>query len=135
MSKEISDAIYKYGVKDGYFVYELDGNGITEFMDDSNQPSLLSLPIIGFVDSQNPIYLKTRAKVLSLDNPWWFSGSAGSGIGGPHIGDGYIWPMAIVSQGMTSNNKEEVAKCLKTLVTTTGGRWFMHESFYKDNAN
>lgn len=36
LAKEIKDAIYKYGVKDGYFLYEIDGFGRSIFMDDSN---------------------------------------------------------------------------------------------------
>jgi meiotically up-regulated gene 157 (Mug157) protein len=35
---------------------------------------------------------------------------------------------------MTSNNKDEIKECLRMLVTTTGNKWFMHESFHKDNS-
>lgn len=35
--------------------------------------------------------------MLSDQNPYFFSGSAGAGIGGPHIGDEYIWPMSLIS--------------------------------------
>ncbi|CAD8156994.1 unnamed protein product [Paramecium pentaurelia] len=133
LSSEIRDAIYKYGIKDGAFVYEVDGMGKQVFMDDSNQPSLLSLPIYGFIEIDDPLYQATRKKALSSANPYYFEGTAAKGIGGPHIGTNYIWPMAIVTQGLTTNDKQELRECLRMLVTTTGNKWFMHESFFKDN--
>jgi len=66
-------------------------------MDDSNQPSLLSLPIYGFIEIDDPLYQATRKKALSSANPYYFVGTAAKGIGGPHIGANYIWPMAIVT--------------------------------------
>lgn len=36
LGAEIREAIYKYGIEDGHFVYELNGKDFTEFMDDSN---------------------------------------------------------------------------------------------------
>lgn len=35
--------------------------------------------------------------VLNFTNPWYFEGKVGKGIGGPHIGKDYIWPMALVT--------------------------------------
>lgn len=36
-------------------------------------------------------------------NPWFFRGKAGiGGIGGPHIGYGYIWPMSLTMRALTS---------------------------------
>ncbi|CAD8065174.1 unnamed protein product [Paramecium sonneborni] len=135
LSQEIKDAIYKYGIKDGAFVYEVDGMGKQVFMDDSNQPSLLSLPIYGFIEIDDPLYQATRKKALSSSNPYYYEGTAAKGIGGPHIGTNYNWPMAIITQGLTTNNKQELRECLRMLVTTTGNKWFMHESFFKDNPN
>jgi meiotically up-regulated gene 157 (Mug157) protein len=58
-------------------------------------PPLDSLPYLGFVKADDPVYLRTRKMVLSKDtNKYVFNGSAGWGIGGPHIGYGFGWPMS-----------------------------------------
>ena len=40
--------------------------------------------------------------MLSHSNPYFYSGSAASGIGGPHNGASYVWPMGLIMQAMTS---------------------------------
>jgi meiotically up-regulated gene 157 (Mug157) protein len=41
----------------------------------------------GFANASDPLYLATRAGVLSgASNPFYFNGTAGAGIGGPHNG-------------------------------------------------
>ncbi len=55
-------------------------------MDDANVPSLLSLPYICDVDVDDPVYRNTRRMVWSDSNPYFFSGKAGEGIGGPQCG-------------------------------------------------
>ena len=116
--------------------YEVDGFGNALFMDDANVPSLLSLPYLGYFGSNNdPLYQRTRASVWSGDtNPYFFSGSAGEGIGGPHVGMNMIWPMSIIVRALTSDDEAEVQGCLQTLLATTGGTGLMHESFDKDGA-
>lgn len=64
---------------------EVDGYGSNLIMDDANIPSLLSLSLIGFLPQNDTIYQNTRKLVLSSDNPYYFSGPRGSGIGGPHV--------------------------------------------------
>jgi hypothetical protein len=49
-------------------------------------PSLLSLPYLKFCNITDPIYQNTRKFLLSSDNPWYFSGNVGAGIGSVHIG-------------------------------------------------
>ena len=44
-----------------------------------------------------------------------------------------IWPMSIIVKALTSTNKTEITECLKSLSETTGGKYFMHESFHKNN--
>lgn len=73
-------------------------------MDDANIPSLLSLAYLDFIDKDDQLYLNTRNYVWSENNPFFFKGSAGEGIGGPHAGYNKIWPMSIAMKGITSNN-------------------------------
>ena len=54
------------------FPYEVDGFGNRLFMDDANVPSLLSLPYLGCVERDDPVYRATRAFVLSQNNPYFF---------------------------------------------------------------
>lgn len=85
-------------------------------MDDANIPSLLSLPFLGYVERDDEIYLNTRKIILSeYTNPYYFKGTVGEGIGGPHVGDQYIWPMSIIMRAMTSNDDKEIIECLEIL--------------------
>ena len=117
------------------FAYEVDGYGSCLFMDDANVPSLLSLPYLGYCDAADPTYQRTRKFLLSDDNPFYAAGKAGRGIGGPHVGPGWIWPIAITIQALTSTDDHEITDCLRQLKTTDAGTGFMHESFWKDDAN
>ena len=114
--------------------FETDGYRNALYMDDANVPSLLSLPYLGCMAADDPRYIATRAFVLSEENPFFFSGPAGRGIGGPHCGLGMIWPMALTMQAMTSTDDAEIVQCLATLVNTDAGTGFMHESFHQDDA-
>src|SRR5690606_32690352 len=96
------------------YAFETNGYGSYNLMDDANIPSLLSLPYLGAVKPNDPIYLNTRKYILSKENPFFFKGKAGEGIGGPHIGLDMIWAMAIVMRGLTSNNDAEIKECIKT---------------------
>ena len=104
-------------------------------MDDANVPGLLSLPYLGAIRSNDPLYENTRRFVLSRSNPYFFRGKAAEGIGGPHVGLGYIWPMSIIVRAITSTNEAEIKACLKWLKNTHAGTGFMHESFNQDNPN
>ena len=63
----------KYGL---IYSYEIDGFGNRNLMDDSNIPSLLSLPYLcpDEIPIEHSIYRNTRNFVLSSDNPWFFKG-------------------------------------------------------------
>ena len=69
---------------------------------------MLSLPLTGYLLANNSIYQATRAAVLSDANPYWFKGTAGQGVGGPHVGLGWIWPLSIITRGLTSTDAKEV---------------------------
>lgn len=138
MAKTVKQAIETYGTTHIWglgdvYAYEVDGFGQYNLMDDANVPSLIALPYLGDVDINDPIYQNTRRFVWSEDNPYFFKGTAGEGIGGPHIGYDMIWPMSIMMKAFTSQNDEEIKTCVKMLMDTEAGTGFMHESFHKDN--
>lgn len=95
------------------FAFEIDGYGSHLLMDDANIPSLLALPLLGFLDAADPVYRNTRAMLLSAPgNPYYLSGAAFRGIGGPHIGLRNAWPMSLLVQAMTSDDDAEILACL-----------------------
>ena len=138
LSKEVDAAIQKYAIANHpkygkVYAFEVDGFGNISLMDDANVPSLLGLPYLGCIDKNDPIYRNTRKLVWSNDNPYFFKGKAGEGIGGPHVGYDMVWPMSLIMLAMTSSNDAEVVNCLKTLVATDADTGFMHETFHKDD--
>lgn len=126
-------AVVKHPKYGKIYAFEVDGFGGQSLMDDANIPSLLSMSYLGCVAPKDPIYLNTRRFVLSEDNPYFFRGAAGEGIGGPHIGFDMIWPMSIIMRAFTSTNDDEIKECVRMLITTDAGTGFMHESFHKDD--
>jgi Uncharacterized conserved protein len=141
LAKEVLAAVDQYAVvthpKYGkVYAYEVDGFGGHVFMDDANVPNLLGLPYLcSFIKVTDPVYQNTRRLVLSSDNPYFFSGKAAAGVGGPHVGLDWIWPMSFIMQALTSTNEQEIGMCLKTLVATDADTGFMHETFHKDDAS
>jgi meiotically up-regulated gene 157 (Mug157) protein len=114
------------------WAYEIDGFGSRNLMDDANVPSLLGLPYLA--SSPDPaLYARTRAFVWSPKNPWFFRGSAGEGIGGPHIGPDMIWPMSQILYALTSTSDAEIAHAVQMLKRSSAGTGFMHESYNKND--
>lgn len=128
-------AIYKHPKYGKIYAFEVDGFGNHLLMDDANVPSLLAMPYLGDVKLKDPIYQNTRRFVWSEDNPYFFKGAAGEGIGGPHVGYDMVWPMSIMMKAFTSQSDAEIKTCIKMLMDTDAGTGFMHESFHKDDAN
>ena len=140
LADEVHQALMKYAVvnhpKYGkIYAFEVDGFGNALMMDDANVPSLLAMPYLGDVDLNDPIYQNTRRFVWSEDNPYFFRGKAGEGIGGPHIGYDMPWPMSIMMLANTSQDDAEIKRCIEMLQRTDAGTGFMHESFNKDDAS
>ena len=117
------------------YAFEVDGFGNHLLMDDSNAPSLLSLPYLSDIDIDDPVYQNTRRFVWSHSNPYFFRGKAGEGIGGPHIGYDMVWPMSIMMKAFTSTDDEEIADCIRMIMNTDASTGFIHESFHKDDAS
>ena len=117
------------------YAFEVDGFGNSVSMDDANVPSLLSLPYLGVIAVDDEIYRATRSFILSQANPYYFSGTLGSGIGSPHTGNNSIWPISLIIQASTSTNDEEILSCLRLLIKSSAGTGLLHESFNTDNAS
>lgn len=138
LADEVAEALKKYAtvehpVYGTIYAYEVDGFGNKLLMDDANVPSLLALAYLDESYKNDPVYQATRRFVWSDDNPYFFRGTAGEGIGGPHVGRDMIWPMSILMKAFTSDDEAEIKACLETLLKTDAGTGFMHESFHKDN--
>ena len=128
-------AVYEHPEYGEIYAFEVDGYGNQYIMDDANVPSLLAMAYLGDVPSDDRIYQNTRRFVWSEDNPYFFRGKAGEGIGGPHIGVEVIWPMSIMMKAFTSDDDAEIQDCIRQLIITDAGTGFMHESFHKDDAS
>jgi meiotically up-regulated gene 157 (Mug157) protein len=115
------------------WAYEVDGYGNQLFMDDANAPGLLSLPYLGCCAVDDPMYQRTRARAWSMNNPYFFRGTAAEGIGGPHEGLRMIWPMSIIMRALTSTDDHEIAAALETIKKTHAGTGFIHETFDQDD--
>lgn len=137
---EVESGIAKYGIvnhpKYGrIYAYETDGLGNHNLMDDANIPSLLGLPYIGWCDETDEIYANTRRFALSNDNPYFFRGSAITGIGSPHTPGKYVWPISLMTEGLTTRDERRVNEIVQTLLDTTDGTGYMHECINADDAS
>lgn len=143
LAAEVQKGVDDYGVvthpKYGrMYAYEVDGLGHSLLMEDAGLPGLVSIPYFTPSLAGNPLVLASRAFSLSLDNPYFSRGTAAEGTGSPH-GAGHhkdfnwIWPLGIVSRGLTSTDPVEITHCLAMLKNSSAGTGFMHESFFKDD--
>jgi meiotically up-regulated gene 157 (Mug157) protein len=138
LANEVEAALKQYALMHDerggeIWAYEVDGFGNQLFMDDANAPSLSSMAYLGAMPMDNPTYRRTRALAWSHRNPYFFSGSAAEGIGGPHEGLRMIWPMSITMRALTTHDAGEIRQCLQWLKTTHAGTGFMHEAFDQDD--
>jgi uncharacterized protein len=132
-SESLNANIWEHGVvthkKYGkVFAYEVDGYGSAIMMDDANLPSLLALPLLGFVDADEETYKNTRRMILEkAGNPYYLQGRDFHGIGGPHIGLQHAWPMSALVRVMTSDDEEEIMGGLN-MVKNVSHVGLIHES-------
>lgn len=129
----IKDGVWNHGVVNHQkygrvFAYEVDGYGSHIMMDDANVPSLLALPLLGFVEKNNVVYQNTRKMLLEKQgNPYYLTGQEFHGIGGPHVGLRHAWPMSLLVQAMTSDDDNEILNCL-TMVLDSSPLGLIHEA-------
>jgi meiotically up-regulated gene 157 (Mug157) protein len=138
LAAEVERALNLYGKVDhpkwgSVWAYEVDGYGNTLLMDDAGAPGLLSLPYLGCCRMDDALYQRTRQFVHSASNPYFVKGKAAEGVGGPHVGLDWVWPMSILYRALTTADEREIRQCLRWLRDTTAGTGFIHESFEKDD--
>jgi meiotically up-regulated gene 157 (Mug157) protein len=126
-------AIFEHKDYGKIYAYEINGLGDYNIMDDANIPSLLSLPYLDAMPNTDPIYQNTRRAMLSSANPYFCIGTVGEGIGGPHAGKDMIWPLGIITRGMTSRDDKEIKQCIDLLKKSNADTGFIHEAFNKDD--
>ena len=133
LSTDIRKGIQEFAINDGCFAYEVDGLGNALFIDDANIPSLLSLPLLGCISTEDESYKATREFILSGKNPYYFSGTKAAGIGSQHTPTGFVWPIALAVQALTDSSISKKLEALDLLEQTDGGTGSMHESFNVSN--
>ena len=138
LRSEVQDGIQQFGIvftpNYGYvYAYEVDGLGHSVLMDDANIPSLLSAPYLGYTKPDARVYQNTRRFLLSKNDPYYYAGKFARGIGSAHTPDGYVWPLSLLMQGMTTTSQAEKEEVLKELLDSDPGDHLLHESFDPNN--
>ena len=116
-------------------------------------PSLISLPFLGYVDADEPVYRTTRSLLLSNEtNPYCYGESeplanSSAVLGGissedasGNAGLGNIWPLGLVVRLLTRGSRSSVSDAearaiLRVLVESSGGTGLMHESYWLTDAH
>lgn len=137
LSAELLDGVRRHGVVAGpegtpIYAYEVDGLGGVLVMDDANTPSLLSLPLVAADVIDRTIWENTRRVILSPANPYWFTGSALTGIGSPHTRDRRVWPIALAVEGLVGT-PDDRRRLLRMIADTDAGTGHVHESIDVDD--
>lgn len=116
------------------YAYEVDGYGGHAFLDDANVPSLLSLPYLGALPLNDPVYQRTRQLALSAANPFFYQGQRAAGIGSPRTGPDLLWPSSLAMRGLTSPDDAEIRTCVQLLKAAHAGTGYLPGAIYKDDA-
>ena len=117
---------FRYG---WVYAYETDGRGDFEQFDDANLPDLLSAPLSEYVSLLDPVYQNTRRFVLSGDDPYYYRGQYASGLGSSHTPTGWVWPLGMIAQALTSQDRNEIATLIGAIAATGSSDHLIHESF------
>ena len=156
LAKEIDEAIQKWGIVthstgESIYAMEVDGYGNFFFGDDANVPSLISLPYLGYLQPNDPVYRSTRRLLLSnRTNPYFYGcdhavdcpvlGGIESEDASGNAGLGRIWPLSLHTRLLTVDGDSEAADAereaiLQALVESSGGTGLMHESYWYTNSS
>jgi hypothetical protein len=110
------------------YVYETDGYGNNNLMDDANLPNLTGLPYIGWCSTDDATYLNTRKFTLSSDDPYYYTGKYASGLGSPHTPKGWVWPLGMIDVALTTTKRSEITHAIDMLDQSDTINGLMHES-------
>lgn len=138
LAAEVEAALVAHGrmrLRDGreVWAYEVDGFGNAIFMDDANVPSLSALAYMGCVAPTDPLWRRTADAAWSDANPYFFKGAKASGIGGPHVGLGQVWPMSLIIRALSSSDDATIRACLRMIRDTDADTGFIHEAVDQDD--
>lgn len=118
---------------DRILAYEVNGLGDVLLIDDSNMPSLLSLPLITEMSIDDELYHNTRKFILSRKNPYYIEGKYMSGVGSPHTRNHFVWPLGITVEGLTSTSNKVKWDKITMIAYNDANTNFVHESVDPNN--
>lgn len=133
LASQVQTGIERYGRtwvpnKGWMYVYETDGYGRNNLMDDANIPNLTALPYIGWCATDDPVYQNTRRFTLSSQNPYYYSGKYATGLGSPHTPKGWVWPLGMMGAALSTRRKAEIENGINMLDASDTLNGLMHES-------
>ncbi|HVA34407.1 MAG TPA: glycoside hydrolase family 125 protein [Candidatus Baltobacteraceae bacterium] len=133
LATQVQTGIERYGrtwdpTHGWMYVYETDGYGDDNLMDDANIPNLTALPYIGWCATDDPVYLDTRRFTLSSADPYYYSGKYASGLGSPHTPKGWVWPIGIMGAALSTRRRTEITDAIDMLDRSDTLNGLMHES-------
>lgn len=153
MAEQIRTGIETHGrvdTDDGkIYAYEVNGLGdsLHDF-DDPNVPSLMSVPILGYKHYDEQTYLRTKKRLLSESNQYYFETNYDAakrsypnrekipffgGLGSPHTPKGNIWPLGTMVEAILDTDVTSRADAFRLLLEMQCGNGLMHESVNVDN--
>jgi uncharacterized protein len=133
LASQVQTGVMRYGKsfsrKYGWmYVYETDGFGHDNLMDDANIPNLTTLPWYGWCGTSDPVYLDTRRFTLSFDDPYYYTGTYATGLGSPHTPKGWVWPLGIIGAALTTTTRQDIVNAIEMLDRSDTLNGLMHES-------
>ena len=136
-SREVREAVMRCallpGIPEPFYAFEVDGYGSYNVMDDGNVPSLLAMPLFGWCEPEDELYLNTRRAMLSSRNPYYYKGTHLRGVGSPHTPPDYVWDLALAIEGLTSADPQEKLALIQMMAHNDAGTKLMHEGIHADD--
>lgn len=134
LAQQVQVGIERYGRKwdpahGGWmYVYETDGYGNDNLMDDANIPNLTALPYIGWCSTDDHVYLNTRSFTLSSADPYYYTGKYATGLGSPHTPKGWVWPLGMIGAALSTTHRNDIENAIDMLDRSDTLNGLMHES-------